>query len=99
MTELHHFALPKRNDNMTTVTTTHDDDGSEKFNMFDFEQSLLDCWNVTSDLRDVLKAKDIISHDKLVRVIDGIQELYEIKFDALFRQFEQAVKEKRLGNT
>ena len=63
---------------------------------FDLEQQILSCWNVTSDL-DVL-FENIIENDNLTRdgisnVVLGMQELYELKFDKLFRTFEEFLKE------
>jgi len=64
---------------------------------FDFEQQLLDCWNVTTDLKTVLKATeglDASKEDDIQNMLIGMIALYDHKFNELFSMFEQQMKEK-----
>jgi len=59
-----------------------------QFDRFDFEQQIMECWNVTTDIRVVSDRED-----KIANMLLGIEALYEAKFDKLFRQFEVLVRE------
>jgi hypothetical protein len=65
------------------------------FNRFDFEQQIMSCWNVTTDLKDLAEGalENDMSHDQIANALIGMRELYELRFDKLFRQFEQMVRE------
>ena len=68
---------------------------------FDLEQQILDCWRIVDDLKllseyvieDPSSTKDSISN-----VTIGLEQLYQIKFDKLFRTFEELVRNKTIGN-
>ena len=68
---------------------------------FDLEQQILDCWRIVDDLKflteyvieDSSSTKDSISN-----VTIGLEQLYQIKFDKLFRTFEELVRNKTIGN-
>jgi hypothetical protein len=60
------------------------------FDRFEFEQQIMSCWNVTTDLK-VLEGD--LSKDQITNVLIGIEQLYNIRFEKLFRQFEQLVRE------
>ena len=66
-----------------------------KFNRFDFEQQIMSCWNVTSDLKDLNEAllESDLTKDQISNILTGIEQLYQIRFDKLFRQFEFLVHE------
>ena len=70
----------------------------KKFDRFDFEQQIMECWRVTSDIQTVneylLDAPlETDREDKIANMLLGIESLYEAKFDKLFRQFEDLVHE------
>ena len=70
----------------------------KKFDRFDFEQQIMACWNVTSDIKTVTEylldaPLDADREDKIANMLLGIESLYEAKFDKLFRQFENLVGE------
>ena len=70
----------------------------KKFDRFDFEQQIMSCWNVTSDIRTVTEylldaPLEADREDKIANMLMGIEALYEVKFDKLFRSFEQLVRE------
>lgn len=66
--------------------------------VFDLEQAILDCWNVTKDLDHVLNylekgSMDPKQYDKVANMLIGIRELYEVKFESAFGLFEEYCKE------
>ena len=67
----------------------------KKFDRFDFEQQIMSCWNVTSDLKDLNEAllDSDLTKDQISNILTGIEQLYQIRFDKLFRQFEVLVRE------
>lgn len=71
-------------------------------NIFDLEQQIMDCWNVTSDIETVTKwfaddpcweGIDPKLSDAIMNKYFAIQELYELKFDKMFKTFEAVSKE------
>ena len=66
-----------------------------RFDRFDFEQQIMSCWNVTSDLKDLNEAllDSDLTKDQISNILTGIEQLYQIRFDKLFRQFEVLVRE------
>ena len=78
--------------------TTIDMPIRQKFDRFEFEQQIMECWNVTTDIRTA--AEYLLDaplegdrEDKLANMLMGIEALYNAKFDKLFRQFENMVRE------
>jgi len=67
---------------------------------FDFEQQIMKCWNVTDDVdllyRNVMDRDPQLTTDDIANALLGIQTLYEMRFDELFRSFEQLVKDKKI---
>jgi hypothetical protein len=60
---------------------------------FDLEQRIMDCWNLTSELKvlnEALLDKNM-SKDELSNILIGLTSLYNIKFDNMFWLFEQLV--------
>lgn len=77
-----------------------DEDGNfqVKFDRFDFEQEIMDCWHVTTDIRVVSEylmdaPLEKGREDKIANMLLGIEALYEAKFNKLFRSFEQLIRE------
>jgi len=68
----------------------------ESMKQFDLEQSIMECWNITTDIADlheaVLEFPDW-TQDKTSNVLVGLEQLYEIKFDKCFRNFEAFLKD------
>ena len=62
------------------------------------EQQILDCWNVTKDIDTIHEAfvELELTPDQVSNVLLGISELYNLKFDQLFRTFEKYIKEQHL---
>ena len=70
--------------------------------IFDLEQQIMECWNVTNDIETVTKwfADDPVWEGMDPRVQDAImnkyfaiQELYELKFQKTWNTFEEVCKE------
>ena len=71
----------------------------KKFDRFDFEQQIMNCWNVTSDIRTVTEylldaPLEDGREDKIANMLMGIEALYNAKFDKLFSQFEDLIREQ-----
>ena len=70
---------------------------------FDLEQEIMNCWRVTDDI-DLVATMISNTHleprdqDKLMNVLIGMKELYNARFDALFRVFETLVSEGYFKN-
>lgn len=70
--------------------------------IFDLEQQILQCWNVVDDI-DLTTAwfvedpkwegMDPALTDALMNKYFGIKEIYELKFDKLFKTFEEVCRE------
>lgn len=74
---------------------------------FDFEQQIVKCWNVTDDLREVsdhfLEYHDAnFTKDRVANSLNGLAELYDIKFNKLWDLFEEVhmnlVRENKMLN-
>ena len=68
---------------------------------FDLEQQIMSCWQVTTDLGDVTEAildgPKELSDDEIANALKGMQQLYEIKFDKLYRLFEHLIQDDKLS--
>ena len=56
-----------------------------KFDRFDLEQSIMQCWNMIDDVKLLVK-RDAPSED-----FDGVATLYQHKFEELFSKFEDGI--------
>lgn len=73
----------------------------KKFDRFEFEQQIMECWNVTSDIKTVSKylmdaPLEPGREDKIANMLIGIESLYNVKFEELFRQYEDLVREQQM---
>ena len=61
---------------------------------FDFEQAIMNCWNITEDIKLISQMNDIrdLSEDELMNALLGLETLYQMKFEILFDGFERMVK-------
>lgn len=64
---------------------------------FDLEQQILDCWNITTDLKTLCTAvgEEQVSQDEIMNILIGLEQLYGLKFDQLFSTFEEHLREQR----
>jgi len=62
---------------------------------FDVEQQIMDCWHVVDDLKVLTEAviENNLSHDEISNVLIGLETLYQLKFDKLFRTFEETIRQ------
>ena len=62
---------------------------------FDLEQDILRCWNVTTDLGEILDdvEEGRMQIDEAVRALRTYQRVYELRFDRCFRKFEEFNRE------
>jgi len=60
---------------------------------FDFEQQIMECWRVTDDIGVVAESilERNITQDQITNILCGIQELYQLKFNKLFDQFDETM--------
>ena len=65
---------------------------------FDLEQQILECWNVTTDLKRV--AEYLLDaplepgrEDKIANMLLGMEALYEVKFNKCFKTYEKFLSE------
>jgi len=60
---------------------------TKKYDRFDLEQSILDCWKVVDDLKTLVKAAehtDLYRKEELIEIIKSIITLYDLKFNVTF---------------
>lgn len=61
---------------------------------FEFEQSLLDCWKIVDDLKYLVDSD--LKYDEIKSILEGLQKLYNLKFDKTFNQFEDLIHERKI---
>lgn len=65
---------------------------------FDFEQEIMNCWSVVDDIdvvRHALLEQDADT-DRIDNMLLGLAELYQVKFDIMFKTFESLVGRREL---
>ena len=66
-------------------------------NIAELEQQMLECWNVTKDIE--LVTKHLIDHtdgysdDDVMNKYLAIKDLYEVKFEAMWRTLDEVTQE------
>ena len=67
-------------------------------NAYDLEQQIMECWHITDDVsvltEEILEGN--LTKDKIVNVLTGLEQLYAIRFNKLFRTYEQVLAERKL---
>lgn len=64
----------------------------------DLEQNLLKCWNVTDDIHllyENVMEKDMTT-DQISNTLLGLHQLYEMRFEKLYDNFENVLRKKSL---
>jgi hypothetical protein len=65
-------------------------------NIFDVEQSIMQCWGVVDDLKllteQVYDRPQPLTEDELGNILIGMQSLYQLKFEKCFNEFEELCK-------
>ena len=62
---------------------------------FELEQSIMHCWSVCEDLNLIAKnvlEKEFTDPDKLANILIGMADLYQLKFEDCFENFEETLK-------
>lgn len=66
---------------------------------FDLEQNIMRCWNVTEDIdllyENVMENSDMTTDD-IANALLGMKQLYDMKFEKLWSNFETLIREKKL---
>lgn len=55
------------------------------------EDKIMDCWNITNDIKAVLQATENYSTNDIQNMLIGLESLYNVKFEILFHQFEKVL--------
>lgn len=63
---------------------------------FDLEQHILECWGIMDDLKLLRDNYDRLSEDQFQNVLNGVIDLYELKFQRAFDTFEKCLQNKRI---
>ena len=67
-------------------------------NAYDLEQQIMECWRITDDVsvltEEILEGD--LTKDNIVNVLTGLEQLYAIRFNKLFRTYEQLLAERKL---
>ena len=65
---------------------------------FDLEQQIMACWNVISDIDTLCEGvlESDMTTDQIANTLLGMKQLYELKFDKMFRTFEQLIQNKSI---
>jgi len=65
--------------------------------IFDLEQSIMKCWNVVDDIdlvyKNVMDRQRPFTEDELANILLGMKQLYHLRFEECFSQFEDMCKE------
>lgn len=66
-----------------------------KYNRFDLEQQIMNCWGVCDDLEILFEAccDKNLSPDNVQNALLGMKTLYQLKFEKLFDLFEGCIKQ------
>ena len=62
---------------------------------FELEQQIMDCWHVVDDLKVVSESlvEDDLDPEKAANILIGMENLYQLKFDRMFRTFNKFQRE------
>lgn len=65
---------------------------------FDLEQEIHECWGVTRDIETLFEAvvEQDLTQDQISNILLGMKELYDLKFDKMFRTFETMIKHQEI---
>ena len=65
--------------------------------IFDLEQSIMQCWNVTDDIKLItsqfLDRSPPLTEDEMANILIGIETMYQLKFEKLWSEFEDICKD------
>lgn len=55
---------------------------------FDLEAQLMDCWQVVDDIQILQKSYDKMDDDSRTNLLQGLVELYKLKFERVWSTYE-----------
>lgn len=55
---------------------------------FDLEEQLLACWQVVDDIQILQKSYDKMDDDSRTNLLQGLVELYKLKFERVWSTYE-----------
>lgn len=67
-------------------------------NRFDLEQELMECWQITADIKTLTEAvcDGLVNTDEITNILIGLEQLYNIKFSKTFATFEKLIATGKL---
>lgn len=63
---------------------------------FDLEQNIMQCWNVCDDIQLYLDMYDNMDEDQRLNYLIGLKQMYQLKFERTFNNFEQCVRTRQI---
>ena len=63
---------------------------------FDLEQNIMQCWNVCDDIQLMLVCWDSLDEDAKQNYLIGLKQMYQMKFERLWDNFEAVVRSKQI---
>jgi len=67
-------------------------------NRFDLEQQIMNCWQIVEDVKllNEYVLEEGLTKDQISNALRGMEEIYQMKFDKLFRTFESLVHDIKI---
>jgi hypothetical protein len=67
-------------------------------NRFDLEQQIMNCWQIVEDVKllNEYVLEEGLTKDQISNALLGMEEIYQMKFDKLFRTFESLVHDRKI---
>jgi hypothetical protein len=63
---------------------------------FDLEQNIMQCWNVCDDIQLYLDMHENMDEDQRMNYLIGLKQMYQMKFERTFNQFEHCVRTRQI---
>lgn len=63
---------------------------------FDLEQNIMQCWNVCDDIQLFLDMYDNMDEDQKLNYLIGLKQMYQMKFERCFNNFENCVRTRQI---
>jgi hypothetical protein len=63
-------------------------------NIYDVEQSMMECWNVVDDIKALYYSRDRLSEDDVDNYLLGLFTIYQVKFEKMQSTLEEYVAHK-----
>jgi hypothetical protein len=63
---------------------------------FDLEQNIMQCWNVCDDIQLYLDMHDNMDEDQRLNYLIGLKQMYQMKFERCWNNFEQCVSTRQI---